>query len=74
VDEKGQKELLGGRTTDCSTGKGGTRKGAKNRDKKVVMVKLIIQKHTQTCTHTHKNQVQEQQKVQFSGKSSRVIP
>jgi hypothetical protein len=27
VDEKGQKELLGGRTMDCSTGKEGKVKG-----------------------------------------------
>jgi hypothetical protein len=29
---------------DCSTGKGGKVKGSKNRDKKIVMVMLIIQK------------------------------
>jgi hypothetical protein len=44
---------------DCSTGEGG-----KNRDKKIVMVKLIQKKHS----------VQEQQKVQSLGKSSGVIP
>jgi hypothetical protein len=37
---------------DCSTGKGGKVSGDKNRDKKVVMVKLIIQKKK---PHTHKN-------------------
>jgi hypothetical protein len=29
VDEKGQKEQLGGRTMDCSTGKGGKVKGVR---------------------------------------------
>jgi hypothetical protein len=33
---------------DCSTGKGGKVNGGKNRNKKIVMVKLIIQKKKRT--------------------------
>jgi hypothetical protein len=40
---RGRKNCCGGRTTDCSTRKGEKVKGGKNRDKKIVMVKLIIQ-------------------------------
>jgi hypothetical protein len=36
---------------DCSTGKGGKSKGGKNRDKKIVMVRLIKQKKK---SHTKK--------------------
>jgi hypothetical protein len=43
---------LGGRTIDCSTGKGGKVKGGKNRDKKIVMVKLIIQEKKTPGTAT----------------------
>jgi hypothetical protein len=39
VDEKGHKDYLGRKTMDCSTDKGGKVMG-KNRDKKIVMVKL----------------------------------
>jgi hypothetical protein len=42
VDEKRQKEQLGGRTMDCST-EGRQNEGGKNNDKKIVIVKLIIQ-------------------------------
>jgi hypothetical protein len=56
---------------DCSTGKGGKSKGGKNRDKKIVMVRLIKQKKK---SHTKKNQVWEQQKVQFFSKCSGTIP
>jgi hypothetical protein len=41
--------------------------GSINRDKKIVMVKLIIQ-------NLKRHQVQEQQKVQSFGRSSGVIP
>jgi hypothetical protein len=44
---------------DCSTRKGGKLKGGMNRDKKIVMLKLIIQKKSTT----KKNQVQEQEEV-----------
>jgi hypothetical protein len=40
---KGQKESLGGRTMDCSTGEGGKVKRGKNGDKRRMMVKLIKQ-------------------------------
>jgi hypothetical protein len=40
----------------CSTGKGGKVKGGNNRDKKTVMVKLIIQRKK---NHSKNHQVQE---------------
>jgi hypothetical protein len=67
---RGRKSIWEGRTMDCSTGKGGKVRG-KNRDKKIVMVKLIIQKKRK---HNRKHQVKKQQKVQSFGKSSKVIP
>jgi hypothetical protein len=70
VDEKGQKELLGGITMDCSMGR-----GWKIKEVRIVMVKLVIQKKTKQNKKTKKpHQVLEQQKIQSFGKSSGVIP
>jgi hypothetical protein len=52
---------------DCSTRKGRKVKGGKNRDKKIVVVKFIIQK-------TKIKQVQQQQKVQSAQYHSGLIP
>jgi hypothetical protein len=55
VNEKRQKELLGGRTMDCSTGEGGKVKRVRIRIR-IVMVMLIIQKKKEL---NKKLQVQE---------------
>jgi hypothetical protein len=46
--------------------------GGKNRNKRIVMVRLTIQGEKKRCNKEH--QVQEPQKVQSFGKSSGVIP
>jgi hypothetical protein len=52
-----------GRTMDWIIGK--ESEGGKSRDKKIVMVKLIIQKKI-TCAHTHTH-TQTQQKIPGTG-------
>jgi hypothetical protein len=48
---------LGGRTMDCSTVEEEKVKGIKNRHKKIVMVKLIVQEEKKT----HKTKTKEKQ-------------
>jgi hypothetical protein len=44
MDEKGAGRVVGRESNGCSQEKGGGNEGSKNRDKKIVMVKFIIQK------------------------------
>jgi hypothetical protein len=75
VDERGIKSSWEGEQLIVTQEMEGKQKG-KNRDKKIVMVKLVIQEKTNTHTKpkTKKHQVQGHQKIQFFGKSSQVIP
>jgi hypothetical protein len=47
---RSDRRVAGRRTMDCSTRKGGGSEGAKNQDKKILMVKLTIKKKTGTAT------------------------
>jgi hypothetical protein len=55
VDEKGQKEYVGGRTMGCSTRKKERSEGSKNKDKKIVMMKLIVLEKKETHTNSTEN-------------------